>query len=104
MFADFQGLSKPLLNNQPVNVQKQKRFVIVNCAAKPKNLTKNFYKITKHLLCHIQVKWNILSHYLGYHLLGRKIFSMNVAYSVVLVLPPSTYRSIGCGSNHFIQK
>ena len=47
MCTDFQGFSKPLFNNKPVNVQRHKRFIIVNCAAIPKNLTAIFYSVTK---------------------------------------------------------
>ena len=56
MCTDFQRFSKPLFSNQLVTVQKHKRFVIVNFAAIPQNLTENFYRITKTFAVPIQVK------------------------------------------------
>ena len=50
MCTDFLGFSKPLFNSQPVNVQKHKRCVIVNCAAIPQNLTENFYPLASVFL------------------------------------------------------
>ena len=47
MCSDLQGVSKPIFNSQHVNVQKHKRFVMVNCAIIPQNLTEIFYRITK---------------------------------------------------------
>ena len=50
MCTDFKGFSKSLFNNQSVNVQKYKRFVIVNCAI-TQNLTENFYKKNVYSYC-----------------------------------------------------
>ena len=43
MCTNFQGFGKPVFNNQPVNVQKLKRFVTLNLGALPQNLIEDIY-------------------------------------------------------------
>ena len=74
MCTDFQGFKIPLLNNKNGNVQKRKRFFIMNCAAIPQKFKKKFLQNNKNVYsAPTQVKWIILSRSVRLLLAGMKI-------------------------------